>query len=475
MVMSKVLLLILPAMLGLCLNAEPMFGRTDGREGRASGGPQDRPTAAHDVTVFPKEIHDILYNPGMGFADFHFGFGHPPPPESYPRPTVAYFRWSWAELEPEEGRYNFALVDEVIAQAKKKGETLAMRIVAEFESGTPRWLLDKGIASVNESDGIFPDYNNPIFLEYHERLLRAFGERYAGSADIDHVDIGSVGCWGEWNLERCIRDVRPTCQAYYPTEANQLAITDWYFKYFAETPLVMLHNGQLRYAASRGAGWRADCYGDYGYFSPAWNHMEHRYPPALEDPIVAEAWKRGPVQLEVCGYIQDWYDKQFDIDRILQKGLEWHLSVLNAKSKPVPLAWRSRFDEFLKRIGYRFVLRQLTHADRVPQGGRLQVRSRWENVGVAPIYHPWPLAYRLRSETGEVRAWWRSSAQVRTWLPGPMHEVSDDIELSMVEPGYYWLDVAILDQAQRQAHVELAIEGKLEDRWYAVSHVTISE
>lgn len=234
------------------------------------GGGPDRTVASSTgslVTVHPHEINDVLYNPGMGFADFHFGFGHPPQAEEYPHTTVAYFRWPWAELEPAEGQYNFALVDRVIEQAKAKGETLAIRIVSEYKTGTPKWVLDKGVGSVKESDGIFPDYNNPIFLDYHERLIRAFGERYGRSLDIDHVDIGSVGCWGEWNTA-CCEGVETQCKAYFPTDANQLAITDWYFKYFAGTPLVMLHGGQLQYATARGAGWRGDCFGDYGYFSP---------------------------------------------------------------------------------------------------------------------------------------------------------------------------------------------------------------
>ena len=46
----------------------------------------------------------MLYNPGMGLADFHFGFEHPPSTDQYPRQTVAYFRWSWSDLEPEEGK-----------------------------------------------------------------------------------------------------------------------------------------------------------------------------------------------------------------------------------------------------------------------------------------------------------------------------------------------------------------------------------
>jgi len=39
--------------------------------------------------------------------------------------------------------------------------------------------------------------------------------------------------------------------------------------------------------------------------------------------------------------------------------------------------------------------------------------------------------------------------------------------------GSYALDVAILSEDARSAHVELAIEGKRADRWYALSRVEI--
>jgi hypothetical protein len=52
-------------------------------------------SSVQQVIVHPREIADVLYNPGMGFADFHFGFDHSPAPGTYPRSTVAYFRWSW--------------------------------------------------------------------------------------------------------------------------------------------------------------------------------------------------------------------------------------------------------------------------------------------------------------------------------------------------------------------------------------------
>ena len=426
------------------------------------------------VTVQPIEIEDVLYNPGMGFADFHFGSGNTLSADDYPPSTVAYFRWTWDELEPSEGRYNFGLVDNVIRQAGEKGETLAFRIMTVYKGSTPKWLLDKRVDSIAVGGDIFPDYNNPVFLEHHERLLRAFGERYAGKPEIDHVDIGSVGCWGEWNTACCEEAKKEICKRFFPIQKNKLIIIDWYFRYFPDTPLVMLVGGPVEYAASKGAGWRGDCFGDYGTFKPDWNHMDNVYGPKVRNPVVGNAWKTAPVQFEVCEDMQHWYDRGFDIERILQKGLEWHGSVLNAKSSPVPPPWRGKVDAFLKIFGYRFVLRELSHASEAAPGGSLLVKSRWENKGVAPIYRPWPLAYRLRSDADRVVATWRSAANLRSWLPGPS-DVEDVVEVPVGLPAAtYNLDVAILSEDGKTAHVELGIAGKRADKWYPISKVKIT-
>ncbi len=424
-------------------------------------------------TVEPVEIADVLFNPGIGLADFHFGWGHPPSPEEYPQQTVAYFRWTWAELEPTEGNYNYSLIDETIAQAKAKGETLGFRILTDFQAGSPSWLLKKGIASVTVDGGVFPDYNDSLFLRYHERLLHALGRRYANAPNVDHVDIGSVGCWGEWN-RACCRGVDALCEKYYPTASNQRRIIDWYFEYFHPTPLVMLVGGPLRYAVARGAGWRGDCFGDYGLLSPDWNHMSDLYGQVVKDPVIQEAWKRGPVHFEVCGVIANWYDKGWDIDAILQKGLEWHVSLLNAKSSAIPPAWRSRFDTFLKKAGYRFVLRRMTHPAQVRASRTLHVNGSWENIGVAPIYHPWPLAYRLRAASDHVPLQWTSTTDVRHWLPDVTQDVSDAVTIPHdLPPGTYTLDIAILTQDAQFPHVNLAISGRRADGWYPLSTITV--
>jgi hypothetical protein len=149
-----------------------------------------------------------------------------------------------------------------------------------------------------------------------------------------------------------------------PTQANKDLIVNWYYKYFRDARLVALQEGS-GYPNTLGAGWRGDCFGDYNYFSPTWSHMANVYPVIAAKPEVVNNWKRSPVEFEACGVMQDWYNKGVDIDLVLQRGLDWHMSVFNGKTSPVPAAWRPKVDAWLKKIGYRFVLNSVTHGGHV--------------------------------------------------------------------------------------------------------------
>jgi len=439
--------------------------------------PTPPPPSSGTKTVTPIESNEILTNPGMGFADFGILWGGAPLPLSqYPTPSTAYPRWYWSELEPNEGQFNFALVDNLIAEAKRRGQTVAWRIMPAI----PAWLKAKGVGQFGTTtDDQLPDHNHPLFLQYHERLIQVFSARYANSLDIDRMDIGSVGCWGEWNSACCPAGKEAMCEAYMPNSTNTRKIIDWYFKYFPTTPLIALDatinplSGGDSYATSRGAGWRADCFGDYGMFGPNWNHMVSYYPAIFNDAINANAWKRAPVDLEVCGVVQDWYDLGFDIDLILQKGLEYRVSILNAKSRPIPTAWRPKFDAWLKKIGYRFVINQFSHSDRAPVGGTATFSTVLTNKGVAPVYHKYPVSYRLRNSAGAEVARFTSTYDLRNALPGT-HNLTDTFTVpAYLPPGVYQIDIGVLDRTSSKALLQLAITGKRADTWYPLSSLEI--
>ncbi len=50
------------------------------------------------------------------------------------------FRTSWADVEPEEGRFDFSKIDTVLASAEKNGKWIRLILVPGF--GTPAWALE---------------------------------------------------------------------------------------------------------------------------------------------------------------------------------------------------------------------------------------------------------------------------------------------------------------------------------------------
>lgn len=105
--------------------------------------------AQTDKLVFwPKEIDDVLVNPGMGIQTFQRVKGvavnpggkwsevgptekleRASVPPDFPDSSIAYFRWFWWQIEPEPGRYRRDIIDLAIAQAREQGQKLAIRLM----------------------------------------------------------------------------------------------------------------------------------------------------------------------------------------------------------------------------------------------------------------------------------------------------------------------------------------------------------
>ena len=124
---------------------------------------------------------------------------------------------------------------------------------ARNEPYHPRWLNEVGGKElIAEYEGTaFPiaDMDDPITLQRHLDFIKRLGERYDGHPDIAHVDIGSIGWWGEWHLSGSQKNKMPSLE-------NRTKVIDAYLAAFKKTPLLMLIGGGqcLKYAAERGAG-----------------------------------------------------------------------------------------------------------------------------------------------------------------------------------------------------------------------------
>lgn len=427
------------------------------------------------VEVKPREIDDLLANPRMGWETFHRFADTDRNLAGLPSST-AYFRYYWKDVEPEKDVYNWGLLDGVLAKARAAGQKLAFRIMVcgthRDYNYSPAYLKDEGYAGFEYSRGgggtyWAPDLADPDVLERHLKLIRALGRRYDGHPDVAHVDIGSVGLWGEWHMSGTGRPMPP------PEVCRR--IVDTYFEAFPNTELLMLIGplDELKYAASKGAGWRADCLGDMGGFSRTWSHMKNMYPQRIGEAGLEDAWQNAPVAFETCWDMRKWQEEGWDIDYIFEWALSVHASYVNNKSAPLPEGVRGQVEAMLRRLGYRFVLRSLRHPAAIETGGDLTVEMDWENVGVAPCYADYVPALSLVDAQGE-RVWvGLGRSCVREWLPGRF-TLDDEFRLPAGLPkGEYGLEVAIVDAKSREPVVRLAIEGRADSGWYPLSRTTV--
>jgi len=426
------------------------------------------------VRVTPKETDELLANPGMGWQTFHRFADEDKNLEGLPS-TSAYFRFYWSEIEPIEGQIEFAKFDGLLAHARKAGQKLAFRIMC---AGTrsdymyvPQWLRDKGCRGfeyqTNGTKHWVPDMGDPIFQQAHFQLIKELGKRYDGHPDLDLVDIGSVGLWGEWHMSGTGVDL--------PSVDTRLAIIDVYCRAFPRTPKVMLIGDEpgMKHAIRKGCGWRADCLGDMGGFSKTWNHMKDFYPQQIKRTGAEEVWKTAPVAFETGWDMPKWKQEGWDIRYIFDYALNYHVSYLNNKSAPMPEGTRGEVERVLRKIGYRLVLRQLEHHKTATPGSSLAISMLWENVGVAPPYRDYLLAFRLTNMESKESFVPVSDTSIKGLLPGEI-KMTESVKLpGDLKAGEYELALAVLDPATKDPVIRLAIVGRAADGWYPFSRAVV--
>jgi hypothetical protein len=449
------------------------------------------------VIVTPEETDEILANPGMGWETFHRTSTHDKNLPSWIPSTVGYVRWGWGELEPQPGKLNTEFLDKAIKETHNSGQKLAFRVMCcsttKGRPYHPKWLKDIGGRElIADHGGIeplpIPDMDDPIVLKAHLDFIKRLGERYDGHPDIDHLDLGSIGWWGEWHLSGSKKCKLPTLE-------NRMKVVDAYLAAFKKTPLIMLLNGQecTTYATQHGTGWRCDSLGDLGSFNPKWNHMHNAYPSWIRKTKVQDVWKTAPIAYEPPQEVREFVDKGWPLRWIFNYGLACHGSYFNGKSGRLPDddQFRHELERFLRRLGYRLVLKELQHPAPAKPGEKLGLAMKWQNIGSAPCYKPYHVAYRISGESSYSKVFVGSVA-VNHWLPGSIElfteeffkepkdlppgeivSVSDSIAVPMDIPaGKYTLSVAIVDESSAPV-VRLAIKGRTADGWYPISKVQI--
>jgi hypothetical protein len=369
------------------------------------------------TTIRPADTGVALVNPGMGWAFHHYDnnierYGlHLEPSDTvddFPGASVIYLRLAWSYLEPEEGKFNWSIVDTPAQRWIDKGFQVAFRFTCAESSAkqpyaTPKWVRDAGAKGHNftprkgidaSSPMWEPDYNDPIFLEKLDHFLAAAAARYDGSPDVAFIDVGSFGVWGEGHTEATTK---------LPYDARTVKThLDLHKKHFKKTLLAanddFSNHGRgletLHYARELGMTLRDDSIlvgcGDKAYHHA---YLADLFWPQL--PVVLEMEHYGPSVERGCWQDGSLFLKAIEEYRAAYATVHWYPREFYEKSKKL-------VDDINLRLGYRLQLLEASWPSELARDQSLTVGYSWRNAGVAPCYPGGHPAITLKNAKGGI-------------------------------------------------------------------------
>ena len=380
--------------------------------------------------------------------------------------SLLYMDITWAELEPEEGVYNWASIDEEnqISRWRKEGKHLVFRFVCdipgeEAHMDIPEWLYEKSGKAGKWYDGEYGkgfalDYNNPTIISCHEQAVKALGEHFGQDGLISYVELGSLGHWGEWhvNYSEGIQRI--------PREAvRDKYILPW-TEAFPDARILMRR--PFASAEKYGFGLYNDMTGQpeatQSWFD--WINNGGEYDQTGEKNVIVpmkDFWKTAPSGGEFTSSLSMEEMLDTNLSGTVEMIREAHTTFLGPKIPDENYV--DGYKEVLKNMGYRLWI-SMAELKNTAKGSRLKLT--WENSGVAPMYKEWPVYVYIEDESGKLVEKSRISIKISSLLPGEKATTLTALETerlnSLLEKGYR-LSVGIEDPMTELPCVRFAMEA----------------
>ncbi|MBM4093774.1 MAG: DUF4832 domain-containing protein [Planctomycetes bacterium] len=444
------------------------------------------------VSVVPTPSRDVVINPGKGWVLYGNAAGHDQ--RLHAVSNLGYRRFEWADLEPEEGRFDWGPIESFLAGWHQLGKQAAFGVMCLNSHtnkpdgySTPKWVFDAGsprrVVELKQAKlrttgtpglKVVPTFNDPVFLAKLGDFLAAMGRRFDGDTRIAFLDVRSYGNWGEGHMhpfggEPISADEfrhhiqlhldafqkTPLCVSCENQRSPHVTVYDWAVK---EKRCVARRDGIC------GNSDGSETLRALG-IAPAVFEMFGPY-----EFLKEQGWWFGRDKENRKGYghkLEDCVEigkpSYIDLSRGGRSGLE----LLNAESELV--------HRLANRMGYHFVLKKARYPQTLSRTSPATATLQWHNAGVAPIYVPCLVAIGLLDAEGSVAATcWPPECDPKNWTPDQAVTETPTLRFADTPPGSYRLAVGLFQDRQATSPwIRLAVEGETVRGWYVLGPVKV--
>lgn len=431
-----------------------------------------------------------IINPFMGYApcaDCE---------EEAEQASMVYVDVTFRELQPNnEHEFDFEGIEKrnFLHRWRSEGKHVVFRFVCDKPSKTehldiPDWLYEKIDGDGTEYDmkygkGFAPDYNNPVFIEYHAKAIKALGEYFGKDNFFSYIELGSLGHWGEWHV-----NYEAGIQRLPQADVREQYIAP-YLEAFPHAKLMMRRPFEA--AKAYGFGLYNDMTGEPESTATwlDWIQNGGDFNQTMEKGALvpmSDAWKTAPIGGEMTSSLAMDYLIKTNIEQTAAMVAESHTTFLGPKT---PLRSDDRYstdglyrqgtDTLLKSMGYRIGISKV-EISKIHSSGIVAAELTWHNGGVAPLYFDLPVYLYVLDKAHTVQTCSLVDLKLTSLLPGKTIKTTTKIQLAReidsssgpLVPAGTSICIGIVDPMTGRSAVALAndvsiIDGRMQLHQYS--------
>lgn len=435
------------------------------------------PDDCAQTVIFTENPEPISENPGKGWIRYRSDSAETEDVLQYV--SVGYNRFNWNQVEPQEGVYDWSVIETFLNKWDSLGKKAAFGIACASSTNnasylTPKWVFDAGAAYTMANNGTqyVPVWNDEIFLSKLENFTKAFAEKYDGDRRIAFIDVRSYGNFGETHTSGLSGSAGLSAN----DEKKHIDIA---VKYFKKTQLMLCtaNNGEqgikTEYAVNNGVGLRIDSILDGNYSET------HRLDDAYgKEPTVFEFVNSyGNMKSAANNYGSPsndnghWNQDRYLLSFFVGKPSYMDLGQYNNDSANFIGDNRELVKLLSNKMGYHFVLKEMSIPRELSVGEVVTLDSEWINKGVTPLYEEcYPAIAVLDEDNRVIDKCWLDGFNPAQWLPGTETIASSDAAFSFICGDSIKLAVGLFNKkTDLSPSYKIGNYNSTDDKWYVIA------